>query len=211
MERGVCIHTNVDTYVLFVYVCVYTDHNFCRRLLHKDKNRREKRKSLINLTASEAQLGKHLQNSRAAMAAVAALSSLKKSNNEASQTTTSSASKVSRWKRNRVHPSNDLKADAGNKPSLNRTVSNETQSSVVKSQVTLHSLATGISGVTSFGEMGSDISAPSSITSQFRSRWPSAREILSSNSQYCDDASSILSEMDSGVMSDESSTISKSN
>ena len=156
--------------------------------------RREKRKSLNNLTASQIQLGKDLKGNRAAMAAVAAFSSSKKNNDKPALTAAKS-----RWRRNKVHPSNDLRADNGSCPSLNRSVSKDTQKSVVNSHVTLNSLAASscISGTTSFGAMGSDISAPSSVVSQqHRSKWPSTQDILSSNSLYPDDATSTFSDID---------------
>jgi len=167
--------------------------------LNKDI-RREKRKSLNNLTASQIQLGKDLKGNRAAMAAVAAFSSSKKNNDKPPSSALKAAkSKVSRWRRNKVHPSNDLRADNGSRPSLNRSVSKDTQKSVVNSHVTLNSLAASscISGTTSFGAMGSDISAPSSVISQqHQSKWPSTQDILSSNSLYPDDATSTFSDID---------------
>lgn len=173
-------------------------------MLNKDI-RREKRKSLNNLTSSQVQLGKELKGNHAAMAAVAAFSSSKnKSTDEPLSALTATKHKISRWKRNKVHPSNDLKANDGSRPSLNRSVSKDTQKSVVKSHVTLNSLATSISGVTSLAELGSDISAPSSITLQHQSKWPLTREVLSSNSLYPDDATSVFSDLDSEVMNDDS-------
>ena len=158
--------------------------------------RREKRKSLNNLTASQIQLGKDLKGNRAAMVAVAAFSSSKKNDKPPSSSMAAAKSKVSRWRRNKVHPSN---ADNSSRPSLNRSVSKDTQKSVVNSHITLNSLAASscISGTTSFGELGSDISAPSSIVSQqHRSKWPSTEKILSSNSLYPDDATSTFSDID---------------
>ena len=151
-----------------------------------------------------------MKGNRAAMAAVAAFSSSKKHNDKptsSSSTLAAAKSRVSRWKRNKVHPSNDLKAEGGSRPSLNRSVSKDTQKSVVNSHVTLNSLATScISGTTLFGEMGSDISGPSSVVShQQHSKWPSTREVLSSNSLYPDDAISTFSDIDSGITNDDCS------
>lgn len=185
------------------------EHCLYRRLLSKDI-RREKRKSLVNnLTASQVQLGKDLKSNRTAMAAIAAFTSSKKPNDEqhlSTEALTPTKSKISRWRQNKVHPSKDLKCDHGSKQSLNRSVSIDTQKSVGKSHVTLHSLTTSCctSGGTWFDELGSDISAPSSIPSQRQSKWPSTREVLSSNPLYVDDASSLLSDMDSAVTNDHS-------
>ena len=188
-----------------MFVLIIIIYGFHRRLLNKDI-RREKKKSLNNLTASQVQLGKDVKGNRVAMAAVAAFSSSKKSNGKPSSSSALAAAKsgVSRWKRNKVLPSNDLKADDGSRPSLNRSVSKDTQKSVVNSHVTLNSLATSwISGTTSFGELGSDISGPSSVVSQqHQSKWPSTREVLSSNSLYPDDATSTFSDIDSRVTND---------
>ena len=187
-------------------VCLFVIYGFHRRLLNKDI-RREKRKSLNNLTASQIQLGKNVKGNRAAMAAVAAFTSSKKTCNEPSSSSsalTAANPRVSRWKRNKVHPSN---VDNGSRPSLNRSVSKETQKSVIKSRVTLNSLAAScISGTTTLhDELGSDISGPSSTVSQHQSKWPSAREVLSSHSMYPDDVSSVFSDVDSAIVNEECS------
>ena len=162
------------------------------------------------MVSSQVQLGKELKGNCAAMAAVAAFSSSKNKSADGPSSSSSSAlaatkHKLSRWRQNKVHPSNDLKADDSSRPLLNWSVSKDTQKSVVRSHETLNSLATSISGITSFTELGSDISAPSSITSQHQSKWPSSREVLSSNSLYPEDAISLFSDLDSGVMNDDSS------
>jgi len=98
------------------------EYGFHRQLLNKDI-RHEKQKSLNNLVSSQVQLGKELKGNCAAMAAVAAFSSSKnKSTDEPSSSSSALAAtkhKLSRWRQNKVHPSNDLKADDGSRPLLN--------------------------------------------------------------------------------------------
>ena len=176
-----------------------------RQLLNKDI-RREKQNSLNNLTTLQVQLGKEVKGNRAATAAVAAFASSRnpcdKLSSSTPSTLTAAKSRVSRWRWNKVYPLNDLKANNGSQPSLDRTV----LFPKLKSHVTLNSLAMScISGTTLFGELSSDISNPSSFVSQHQSKWPSPREVLSSNSMYSDidDAASVFSDVDSTIINDD--------